>query len=90
MTVGKSQGSTLAYMQGDFNRSTGTKTAAGKNYKQALSQGQFYALLSGNKSRDKVLLSNFEPEDIKLNESALTEMVRMRKESLFSWQHPLI
>ena len=33
---------------------------------------------------------NFEPEDIKVNESALDEMVRMRNESLFSWQHPLI
>ena len=33
---------------------------------------------------------NFEPKDIKVNESALDEMVRMRNESLFSWQHPLI
>ena len=33
---------------------------------------------------------NFEHEDIKLNESALDEMVRMRNESLFSWQHPII
>ena len=33
---------------------------------------------------------NFQPEDIKVNESALEEMVQMRKESLFSWQHPFI
>ena len=33
---------------------------------------------------------NFEPEDIKVNESALEEMVRTRKESLFSWQQPLV
>ena len=33
---------------------------------------------------------NFEHEDIKVNESALDEMVRMRNESLFSWQHPII
>ena len=33
---------------------------------------------------------NFEPEDIKVNESVLDEMVRMRNESLFSWQHPII
>ena len=33
---------------------------------------------------------NLEPEVIKVNESALDEMVRMRNESLFSWQHPLI
>ena len=31
-----------------------------------------------------------EPEDIKVNESALDEMVQMRNESLFSWQHPII
>ena len=66
------------------------KTAAGKNYQQAISQGQFYTLLSRAKSRYKVLLLNFELEDIKVNELALDEMVRMRNESLFSWQHPLI
>ena len=90
ITVHKSQGSTLAYMQGDLYRSTGKKTATGKNYQQPISQGQFYTLLSHPTSRDKVLLLNFEPEDIKLNESALDEMVRMRNESLFSWQHPTI
>ena len=89
-TVHKSQGSSLAYMQGDLNRSTGKKTATGKNYQQPISQGQFYTLLSRAKSRDKVLLLNFEPENIKVNESALDEMVRMRNESLFSWQHPII
>ena len=38
----------------------------------------------------KVLFLNFEPESIKADESALKEMVQMRKESIFSWQHPLI
>ena len=90
ITDHKSQESTLAYMQGDLNWSTGKKTAAGKNYQQPISQGQFYTLLSRAKSRDKVLLLNFEPENIKVNESALDEMVRMRNESLFSWQHPII
>ena len=33
---------------------------------------------------------NFDPEQIKVNESALEEMVRIRQESVFSWQHPLI
>ena len=37
------------------------------------------------KSRDKVLLLNFDPEKIKVNESALEEMVRMTQESVFSW-----
>ena len=57
ISVHKSQGCTLAYMQGDLNRSTGKKTATGKNYQQPISQGQFYTLLSRAKSRDKVLLS---------------------------------
>ena len=38
----------------------------------------------------KVLFLNFEPESIKADESALKEMVQMRKESIFSWQHALI
>ena len=50
------------------------KTAIGKNDQQHISQGQFYTLLSHAKSHDKVLLLNFEPEDIKVNESALDEM----------------
>ena len=78
ITVHKSQGSTLAYMQGDLNRSTGKKTVTGKNYQQPMSQGQFYTLFSRAKSHDKVLLLNFEPEDIKVNESALEEMIQMR------------
>ena len=53
ITVHKSQGSTLAYMQGDLNQSTGNKTAAGKNCQQHVSQGHFYALLSHAKSRDR-------------------------------------
>ena len=39
-----------------------------------LSRGQFYTLLFHAKSCDKVLLLNFEPEDV--NESALEEMFR--------------
>ena len=53
ITVHKSQGSTLAYMQGDLNQSTGNKTAAGKNYQQPVSQGHFCTLLSHAKSRDR-------------------------------------
>ena len=45
----------------------------------------FCTLLSHTKSRDKVLLLNFDPEHIKVNESALKEMVRMRQKSVFSW-----
>ena len=66
-------------MQGDLNRSTGKKTVTRKNYQQPISQGQFYTLLSRAKSRDQFLLLNSEPEDTKVNESALDEMVQMRE-----------
>ena len=89
ITVHKSQGSILNYMKGDVSRSTGKKTATGKTYQQPISQGQLYTLLSRVTCRDKVLLLNFDPELIKVNESALAEMVRMRQESVFSWQHHL-
>ena len=41
-------------MQGDLNRSTGKKTATGKDYQQPISQCQFYILHSHVESRDKV------------------------------------
>ena len=41
-------------MQGDLNRSTGKKTATGKDYQQPISQCQFYTLHSLVESRDKV------------------------------------
>ena len=57
-------------MKGDLSRPTGKKTATGKTYQQPISQGQFFTLLSRAKSRGKVLLLNFDPEQIKVNESA--------------------
>ena len=83
ITVHMSQGSTLNYIKGELSRSTCKKTATGKTYQQPISQGRFYTLLSHAKRRDKVLLLNFDPEQIKVNESALEEMVRMRQESFF-------
>ena len=91
VTVNKSHGSTLAYIQDDVNRSTRKKTSVGKNYQQSISQGQFYILLSSVKSGFKVLLLNFEPEDIKVNESVLEEMIRMmenRKSHYFPGNTP--
>lgn len=58
----------MAYMQGDLNQDTGKKTVTVKSYQQPISQDQFYTLISPAKSLDKVLLLNFEPEDIKINE----------------------
>ena len=77
-------------MQVDLNRSTAKKTGTGKNYKQPICQGQFYTLLSHAKSGGKVLLLNFQLEDIKGNESAVEENVLKRKEWLFSWQQPIM
>ena len=74
INVHKSQGSTLAYMQVDLNRSAGMKTATTKNYQQPISQGQLYTLLFCAKNHEKVLLMNFEPEDIMVSEFALEEM----------------
>ena len=37
-----------------------------------------------------MLLQNFEPEDIKVNEPSFKEVVQMREESLFFWQYSLI
>ena len=37
-----------------------------------------------------MLLVDFEPEDTKLDKSALEEMVQLRNESLFSRQYSLI
>ena len=62
----------------------------GKDYQQPISQGQFYMLLSLAESGDKVLKLNADPGDIKLNESALEEMVQMSEKLLFACQHSLI
>ena len=67
-TTHKCQGSPVAYMQGDLNQDTGKKTVTVKSYQQPIFQDQFYTLISPAKSLDKVLLLNFEPEDIKINE----------------------
>ena len=82
ITVHKFQGSTLNYMKDGLSQSISKKTATSKTY-QPISQGQSYTLLSRAKSRGKVLLLNFNPEQIKVNESALEEMVQMRQESVF-------
>ena len=92
ITVHKSQGSTLEYMKGDLDRTTQNKSAYKKKsaYKIPICQGQLYTLLSRAKCRDKVQLLNFEPDHIKVNKPALEEMNRMRNDSIFPWEHPLM
>lgn len=70
-------------MKGNLNWSTGKKIATGKNYQQPISQVQLYTLLSHAKSYEKVLLLNFDPKHIKINESALQEISQMRRELVF-------
>ena len=50
----------------------------------------FYTLLSRAKNHDKILLLNFDPEYIKVNESGLKEMVEIRQESVFSWPRRIL
>ena len=83
ITIHKSQGSTLKYMKGDLDRSTG------KGRGCPVAPGLFYTLLSRAQSRDKVQLLNFTPDMIKVNEAAIIEMERMRSNCVFSWNHPL-
>ena len=45
----------------------------------------FYTFFSRAKSHDKILLLNVDLEYIKVNESSLKEMVKIRQESVFSW-----
>ena len=77
-------------MKGDLDRTTQNQLQSGKKYKVPICQGLLYTLLSRAKSRDKLKLLNFEPDQIKVNQPALHEMDRMRKESVFSWQNPLM
>ena len=85
ITIHKSQGDTLDYMKGDLDQTS----QSGKG-KAPVNPGQFYTLLSRAKSRDKIQLLNFDVSHIKVNQAALKEIERMRKESKFSWQHPLL
>ena len=84
ITIHKSQGSTLEYMQGDMNDAT-----KGGKRSNSVAAGMFYTLLSRAKSRDKVQLLNFEEKHINVNTAAVQEMQRMRKECKLSCIHPL-
>ena len=85
ITIHNSQGSSLEYMTADFDRTSKT----GKVDCVPVNPGAFYTALSRAKSRDKVQMKIFCPDHIKVNTLALDEMKRMRKEKVFSWQHPL-
>ena len=89
ITVHKSQGNTFEYMMGDMYRTSDKITSKGKPRHVNVQPGQFNMMLSRGKSKDRVSLSNFNEDQIKVNLSALEEMYRMRDSALFSWNHPL-
>ena len=77
-------------MQGDFDWSTGKNTVAGKNYQQPISRVNFIPYFCVPKIVITFYCWILNLKMSKLIESALEEMVCMRKESLYSWQHLLI
>ena len=81
ITVHKSQGGTYEFLEGDFNQ-----TSRGKRLVD-VKQGQAYTLLSRVKSSATIKLSNFTCGMIKVNNAALVEQERMRKECLFICDH---
>ena len=89
ITIHKSQGSILYYMKSDLNQSTRKYFQSGEEFRAPIGPGLFYIFFSWAKAQNKVQLLNFQPEQIKVNESALKEIILMRLESLFSSQHPL-
>ena len=92
ITIHKSQGSTLEYMEVDLDRTTQNKrpSKSGHLYLTPIGPGQVYTALSRAQSRDQIRLSNFQPEHIKVNQLAVDEMLRMRNNSRFNWKHPLL
>ena len=86
ITVSNSQDSTLAYMKGDFD----CTSKNGKPNTILTNQGTVYTVLSRDKSRDNLMLENFEPEHIKVNTSALQKILRIREEALFSCYHHVL
>ena len=85
LTIHKSQGSTLEYMTADLDRTTKT----GKGI-VPIESGQFYTSLSRATSRDRVKLDNFEECVIKVSKIVKSEMARMRRDCIFTWDHLLL
>jgi len=85
MTVHKAQGSGFDYMLANLDQTS--KSGKGK---APINPGMVYTLLSRAKSRTRLKLLNFKGEEqIKINNAALAEMLRMRNESLLLCEHPI-
>ena len=74
LTAHKAQGSTYNYMIADFQKPPGYKTTP---------QGLGYTMLSRATCSKNIKLLNFTINNITVNKSALSEIERMRSESLF-------
>ena len=72
-------------MKEDLSQSTGKETAFLTPINNQYLRVNSILFFSLQKSRDKVLSLDFDPEQIKVNESALEKMVRMKSQSGFSW-----
>jgi len=73
ITVHKSQGSTFEQMIGDMTTPTGNTNTM---------PGQIYTMLSRSKSMKGLKLCAFDSKKIKVNETALQEMERLKKNNL--------
>ena len=80
LTTHKSQGSTYSSIVADMTKPTNMR---------AVSQGLIYTMLSRAKSSDGVRIVNFNPDFIKVNKAALTEMTRMKAERFLQWKTPV-
>ncbi len=80
LTSHKAQGSTYSFMKAVFTLPEKLK---------CMQQGQAYTILSRVTSRQGLLLVDFSPDKIRVNENALNEMNRMRQNAPFTWHHPL-
>ena len=72
-------------MKGDFD----CTSKNGKPNTVPINQGAMYTICSCAKSRDKLKLVNFELGHSKGNTAVLQEILRIRQETLFSWNHSL-
>ena len=79
ITIHKSQGSTLEYMRGDLNQTSGNETRSAP-----IGQGMLYTLFSRAKSRNKLKLFNFKENQIGVNKYAVAEMEQLRNECVLS------
>ena len=72
-------------MKEDLSQSTDKETAFLTPINNQYLRVNSILFFSLQKSHDKVLSLDFDPEQIKVNESALEKMVRIKSQSGFSW-----